>query len=432
MNQILVLLEKSYISLSLSDQKIENIMINNESYQLNDIFIGKTSNSITGLNAAFITLVPDEKNGFIPFHTLNSKTLKKEKITPNKSKSPKLIDYNYNLVQIIREATGNKGPSLTGDICLAGKYTAIQPILHNLETIKRPTNKNQENYIKSLNYLLSQSRILIKQDSMRSHPDFLEKENRILKTHWTKVINRFKKINKPCLIGRQRSLLSRTLCLYQNNIQNLILVDSYIGALRIKNIISKAHKNSTKQCIIKFYERTVKLVNKYSIDILMHELIKTKIPLVQGGYLIIEKTETLTTIDVNSGSLINLITPRDTNITTNYLAISEVVNQIKLRNLTGVIIIDFIDFVNQNDQATHLEYLSKLIKKDDPDTKIIQVSELGLIEMVKPKQRQSIYDNFNYKCHRCDGLGHLEGILRGITKIHYPLITNIENTYQVP
>ena len=152
---------------------------------------------------------------------------------------------------------------------------------------------------------------------------------------------------------------------------------------------------------------------------------KPRVNLYKGGYIVIEKTEALTTIDVNSGSFTILSNSRETGLCINYAAVHEVVHQIKLRNIGGIIIIDFIDSNNQLDQMKILRYMSKLIKQDHVKCNIIQMSELGLVELTRARQGQSIYDAFSRKCRICNGLGYLSLNLTGKKITPYELLVNL-------
>ena len=125
----------------------------------------------------------------------------------------------------------------------------------------------------------------------------------------------------------------------------------------------------------------------------------------------IERTEALTTIDINSGSFKSLPSSRQTSLWINYLAIHEIAKQIKLRNIGGIIIIDFIGSNNQYDQIKLLKYIDNLLKKDHTKCNIIQISELGLLELTRTRHGQSVYDAFTCKCKICNGLGYTSSLL---------------------
>ena len=171
------------------------------------------------------------------------------------------------------------------------------------------------------------------------------------------------------------------------------------------------------------------LIRHYLIDLAISEIMKPRINLNNGGYIIIEKTEALTSIDVNSGSFRHLIGLTDTSFWINYLAIYEIMKQIRLRNLGGIIVIDFIDSNNQQNQIKLLQYLEKLTKKDFVKCSIIQLSELGLVEITRSRQGQSIYDAFTRKCIICNGLGYISTNLNNTKLVSYTLILALHPSF---
>ena len=190
------------------------------------------------------------------------------------------------------------------------------------------------------------------------------------------------------------------------------------------NKIKKSH--AEKKTIIEVHNSELDLIKYYLIDIILTEIMKPRVNLPKGGYIIIEKTEALTTIDVNSGSFTTLHSSRQTSLWVNYSAAYEIIKQIRLRNLGGIIIVDFIDSTNQVDQMKLLQYMSRLVKKDFVKCTIVQMSELGLVEMTRTRHGQSIYDAFSRRCTMCNGLGYLSVNLGIINHNNYELIlTNI-------
>ena len=138
----------------------------------------------------------------------------------------------------------------------------------------------------------------------------------------------------------------------------------------------------------------------------IREALKPRVDLPSGGYIIIEPTEALTVIDVNSGSFTRSATARETVLWTNCEAATEIARQLRLRNLAGVIIVDFIDMDSRRDQLQVLEHFNKALRSDKARPQIAQLSELGLVELTRKRQGQNIYELFGQTCAVCGGLGH--------------------------
>lgn len=413
----LIITEKSQIALIYFKNKLISLVMEHTLYRVNDIYLGKVSSVLTSLDAAFVTLDPLSKNGFISFNHL------RDKLNFNYP----ILSINKNiLVQITREPIGNKGPTLSCDINLTGKYTSLFPFSKSIHVPKDNELEGNKDYLKAISHLLVNPKnmgIMLKHKAVNANINFLILETQILKSRWEKIIIKAHKRFKSSLISKKRIFLHKILQDYSNINWNFIAIDSLEGALRLKNILAKIYGSSfQKSLIIQFHKNQFSLITYYLIDILLLEIMKPRVNLCKGGYIIIEKTEALTTIDVNSGSLTNLQNSRQTSLWVNYSAIHEIVKQIKLRNIGGIIVIDFIDCNNHHDQMRLLRYMSKLLLKDYVRCRIVQMSELGLVELTRSRQGQSVYDAFSRKCDICNGLGYLPFSLNKKTSVNYELL----------
>jgi ribonuclease E len=415
MNYKLIILEKSYLALIYSKNKLLSIIMEHSTYHINDIYLGKLSTKMPSINAAFIILNSSAKNGFIHFDQL---------------KSPFFYDkYNKNiLVQVTKEPIGNKGPTVTTNISLSGKYLALFPFSKGIHIAKPSSNNKERDYLYAIGHLLQPTNmaILIKFGATNANVDFLLKETLQLKTKWLKLSYRSNQMLPPSLVSRRKPFLNTIFENYYKIPFNFIAIDSYEGSLKLKKIISKIYstKNTTR-IMLEYYKDSALLIKQYLIDLVISEIMKPRVNLYKGGYIVIEKTEALTTIDVNSGSFTTLSNSRETGLCINYAAVHEVVHQIKLRNIGGIIIIDFIDSNNQLDQMKILRYMSTLLKQDHVRCNIVQMSELGLLELTRARQGQSVYDAFSRKCRICNGLGYLSINLVRKNHTPYELLVNL-------
>ena len=423
MNYSLIIIEKSRIGLMYFNNKLISIVMEHSIYKLHDIYLGKISTILPSLDAAFIILNPLSKNGFISFEQLKEKNQFYNKV--NDIKSNKSV-----LVQITREPIGTKGPSVSSDINLIGKYIVLLPFSNSVSLARKISIETDKDYSKAISHLLITSevtRIVVKPSITQANVDFLIKEIKILKSKWKKIFLKSRTLLKPSLVSKRKSFLSKILEDYSTINFHLIAVDSFQGAKKTKLILAKVKRfQKRKPVIIEFHRTEYELIKHYLIDIVFTEIMRPRVNLYKGGYIIIEKTEALTTIDVNSGSFTTLNNSRQSSLWVNYSAAHEIVKQIRLRNIGGIIIIDFIDSTNHLDQMKLLNYISKLTKKDYVKCTIIQMSELGLVEMTRTRYGQSVYDAFSRKCNICNGLGYLTTNLTKIDSITYELLlTNV-------
>jgi ribonuclease E len=413
----IIIIEKSQIALIYFKNKLVSLIMEHTLYRVNDIYLGKVSSVMTSLDAAFIALNPLSKNGFISFHQL------KERLS---SDYPSLSINKNILVQISREPIGTKGPTVSCDITLLGKYLSLMPFSKSIHSVKTLEVENQKDYLRAMGHLLINPRkigMLVTHKLLNANIKFLMKEVQVLTLRWRKVTRKIRKKRSPSLISKRKIFLHKILQDHSNLNFSFIAIDSYEGALKIKNILTKIHGSNIHSPLkIEFHRYQFSLIKYYLVDVLLLEIMKPRVNLYRGGYIVIEKTEALTTIDVNSGSFTNLQSSRHTSLWVNYSAVHEIIKQIRLRNIGGIIVIDFIDCNNHQDQMKLLRYMSKLMLKDYVRCNIIQMSELGLVEVTRSRQGQSVYDAFSRRCDICNGLGYLSFKLIKRTNINYELL----------
>lgn len=423
MSYKLIILEKSGIGLIYFHNKLLNIVMEHNLYKVNDIYLGQISTVLPSLDAAFIVLNPISKNGFISFEHSRDKS----QFYGGSTSTP----YQKTMiVQITREPIGTKGPSVTSDVNLIGKYLSLVPFSQFISIKKSTSVDYDKDYVRAISSLLVNPKnagLVVKPNITQANVDFLIREIKILKHRWNLILKRSVKTSKPSLLSKRKSFLNKILEDYSDVNFEFIAVDSHKTAEKIKLILSKVKQfHRKKNTIIQFHNQENELVKHYLIDIVLTEIMKPRVNLPKGGYIIIEKTEALTTIDINSGSFTTLHNSRQTSLWVNYLAAHEIIKQIRLRNIGGIIIIDFIDSTNQLDQMKLLHYMNKLIKKDYIKCTIIQMSELGLLEMTRTRYGQSVYDAFTRRCNGCNGLGYLSINLNKTHTTYYELIlTNV-------
>jgi len=276
------------------------------------------------------------------------------------------------------------------------------------------------------------SGILIKPESIDANTSFLIKEIRILKSRWRKVLHKSTNLFKPSLLSKKKDFIQRIFEEYSNINFNFIAIDSYSGAIRTKKILSQITTlDIKKNIIIEFHSTNLDLIKCYLIDVVLAQIMRPRVNLSKGGYIIIEKTEALTSKDVNSGSSTSFHNPRQASLWVNYAAIQEIARQIQLRNIGGIIIIDFIDSTNQTDQMKLLRYINKLIKKDYIKSTVIQMSELGLVEITRARHGQSVYDAFSRKCNICNGLGYVTSNLISTQNFYHQLNLSSISIFQI-
>jgi ribonuclease E len=189
---------------------------------------------------------------------------------------------------------------------------------------------------------------------------------------------------------------------------NRIVTDTQAGVKRVKqHLMSWSGGRAPEGVVIDNHREPENILDYFRVNAAIREALKPRVDLPSGGYVIIEPTEALTVIDVNSGSFTRSATARETVLWTNSEAATEIARQLRLRNIGGVIIVDFIDMDSRRDQLKLLEHFNRSLKFDKARPQIAQLSELGLVELTRKRQGQNIYELFGRPCPTCGGLGHL-------------------------
>lgn len=382
------------IAAVLQNSKIQEIIAINYDYQVNDIYLGSVHKIFTSINAGFINLGHNKKSGFI--HINDLKPVKK---SHNLSQISDVLSVNQLvLVQIIKEPTLNKGPRLTTNINLFGRYIVLMPFCNTINISRKIYDQNERSYLQALAVLLKPASmgLLIRSSASGVNEDVLLEDFRFLKQQWYFIqkLALFKPF--PCLLYKDEDLVKKIIQdFYQDNI-NAIIVDSEDALKQVKYYLNKWCYQSCVGNNIKLQvcNHAESILEKFNINTTIQNALKPKVKLSLGGYLFIETYEALTVIDVNSGSFNKTDNSKEAVLRTNCYAATEIAYQLKVRNINGVIIVDFIDMNSHRDQLQLLEHFNRVLSIDNAKPQIIQLSKLGLVELTRRRRGQSLFELF--------------------------------------
>ncbi len=421
MSQQIVIAEQARIAALLTDDRVDELIVAQGQYQIGDIFLGTVENVLPGIDAAFINIGESEKNGFIHVSDLGPLRLKKGTFGITELLEPK----QKVLVQVIKEPTGSKGPRLTGSISIPGKYLILQPFGQGVNISRKINTETERSRLKALGVLIKppSTGLLFRTEAEKIKEELLIEDLEQLTQQWENIIKVSESSNPPNLIKRDDDFSLKILRDYIKESTKSIIIDSKFSVARAKDFLI----NYESDIDIEFHDNSLNqhIFEKYEIKKTIQKALQPRVDLPSGGYIIIEPTEALTVIDVNSGSFTRSANSRQTVLWTNCEAAVEISRQLKLRNIGGVIVIDFIDMESRRDQFQLLEHFTSAIKDDSARPQIAQLTELGLVELTRKRQGQNIYELFGKKCSTCDGTGHVENILN--QEISNFKIKNIEN-----
>ena len=407
MSQQIVIAEQARIAALLTDDRVDELIVAQGQYQIGDIFLGTVENVLPGIDAAFIDIGESDKNGFIHVSDLGPLKLNKGVLGITELLEPK----QKVLVQVMKEPTGNKGPRLNGNISLPGKYLILQPYGQGVNISRKINTETERSRLKALGVLTKppSTGILFRTESENIKEELIIEDLENLIQKWEEILKLSENSNPPSLIKRDDDFSLKILRDHVNSATKKIIIDNKLLVDKAKDFL----KSNESNLEIGFHDNDLNehILEKYEIKKTIQKSLQPRVDLPSGGYIIIEPTEALTVIDVNSGSFTRSANSRQTVLWTNCEAALEISRQMKLRNIGGVIVVDFIDMESRRDQFQLLEHFTSTIKDDSARPQIAQLTELGLVELTRRRQGQNIYELFGEKCSNCNGLGHVENLL---------------------
>jgi ribonuclease E len=401
MPQQIVIAEQLRIAAVLHDERVDQLVVAQGRYQIGDVYLGTVENVLPGIDAAFVNIGESEKNGFIHVTDLGPLRLKKGTAAITELLEPR----QKVLVQVMKEPTGTKGPRLTGNLALPGRFLVLQPHGQGVNISRRINGENERNRLRALGVLIKPpgAGLLMRTEAEDVSEELLIDDLEALLRQWEAIQTAAESANPPVLLNRDEDFVHRVLRdLYSPELVRVV-VDTPEAVARAQAFLG--HDHATVQ--LEAHSEPSEILEHFKVNAAIRDALKPRVDLPSGGSVIIEPTEALTVIDVNSGSFTRSANARETVLWTNCEAATEIARQLKLRNIGGVVIVDFIDMDSRRDQLQVLEHFTQALRDDSSRPQIAQLTELGLVELTRKRQGQNIYELFGRACPSCGGLGHV-------------------------
>lgn len=406
MSKQIIIAEQHRIAAVFSEDQIQELIVATGSHQVGDIYLGIVENVLPGIDAAFVNIGDTERNGFIHVTDLGPLRLKRSAASITELLAPQ----QKVLVQVMKEPTGNKGPRLTGNVSLPGRYLVLMPSGRGVNLSRRIRSENERNRLRALAVLVKPAGmgLLVRTEAENVSEEAIIEDLETLQKQWETVQQEAGTTRPPSLLNRDDDFIQRVLRDVYSADVNRIVVDSHTGMKRVKqHLVNWSGGKIPQGVLVDHHRDRIPILEYFRVNAAIREALKPRVDLPSGGYIVIERTEALTVVDVNSGSFTRSATARETVLWTNSEAATEIARQLRLRNIAGVIIIDFIDMDARRDQMQVLEQFNKALRADKARPQIAQLTELGLVELTRKRQGQNIYELFGRTCPTCGGLGHL-------------------------
>lgn len=402
----IVIAEQHRVAAVFAEDQVQELIVASGAHQVGDVYVGIIENVLPSIDAAFVNIGPAERNGFIHVSDLGPLRLKRS----HASISELVLPQQKVLVQVMKEPTGNKGPRLTGDLAFPGRYLVLRPYGKGVHLSRRIEDREERNRLKSLAILIKppQMGLLVRTEAEGVSEEAMIDDLEQLKKLWEDIQQQYQAARGPGLLNRDDDFIQRVLRDVYSDDVNRIVTDSAAGAKRVRSYLQGWNKGQMPPgVVVDAHREPTPILEYFRVNAVIRQALRPRVDLPSGGYIIIEPTEALTVIDVNSGSFTQSATSRETVLWTNCEAATEIARQLRLRNIAGVIVVDFIDMDSRRDQLLVLEHFNKALSSDKARPQVVQLSELGLVELTRKRQGQSLYEIFGYSCPTCEGLGIL-------------------------
>ena len=392
----IVIAERDNIAAVIEKGKVAEFYVHRGEIILGDVYLAQVENILPSIEAAFVN-VGSDKMGFLHAQDVMGKGALQDKLKPKQ----KII------VQVVKEPVGHKGPRVTTEISLPGRFLVLMPNEAGINVSKKITSAKERARLKSIVNLLKPVGVgvIVRTEAEGQTEADIQEDLEILLEKWNNIITSAESMTPPSLLYRDQDLLYRVIREACNEETQEIVVDTAFALNRVQNILQNWHMN--KNINVTLYKGSEPLLVAMDIHKEIKAALQMKVNLPSGGYLFIQTTEALTVIDVNSGKFTNSATQDETILKTNIEAVHEIARQLRLRNIGGMIIIDFIDMTNRVDKLAMMEELELAVEADKAKPQVGQLSDLGLVEMTRHRQGQAISEIFAKRCPHCQGNGYI-------------------------
>ena len=312
------------------------------------------------------------------------------------------------LVQVIKEPIGTKGPRVTAQISLAGRFLVFLPFASRIGVSRKIESREERGRLRQMAAPLlpkDSGGIIIRTVAEDLTVEHMDRELKALLGLWKKIKRKETFVRAPALVQREASLTSGIIRdLFSDKVDKL-----HVDSKQILNEIITYLEQVAPDLIerVTHYQESGPLFDKFDIESEIRDLFKRRVDLPTGGYVVIEPTEALVSIDVNTGRYTGKKDPEKTILRTNLDAAREIARQLRLRDVGGIIVIDFIDMETQGNRDKILQELRTHLGRDRARTRAFQVSELGLIEMTRQRVRPSLWHSMTISCPACSGTGRV-------------------------
>lgn len=377
-----------------------------------NIYLGKIIRVLPGMQAAFVD-INLEKAAFLHASDINSKLIlnQEDDITQQEPDIRTLVrEGQHIVVQVVKDPLGTKGARLTTDITVAARYLVLMPNVGRAGISQRIEDNEERNRLKNIvtPYCDDDHGFIVRTAAEGATELELKHDAEFLRRVWHKVLERKKRKQTSTALYQDLSLAFRVLRDFVGTDLERIRIDSKLTYDQVVEFTTEFAPNLTQA--LEYYPGERPIFDLFDVENEIQKALHRKITLKSGGYLIFDQTEALTTVDINTGAFVGHRNLEETIFNTNIEATQAIARQLRLRNLGGIIIVDFIDMAVKDHQRRVLHCLEQAMDKDNVKFSISGFSSLGLVEMTRKRTRESLEHILCGECPVCSGRGYLKTV----------------------
>ncbi|QNO13598.1 Rne/Rng family ribonuclease [Alkalicella caledoniensis] len=364
-----------------------------------NIYKGKVKDILPGMQAAFVD-IGFNKNAFLYVDDIIRNDEKKEYTIDQLLKKGQDI-----MVQVSKEQIGTKGARVTGQLTLPGRHLVLMPYNNYVGISRRIEDEYERERLKDIADSIKDPNmgVIVRTVAVGVSKEELEKDLDLLIGLWNNTLENYSNYQSPSLVYSDLDLVERALRdLFDKQVDH-IYIDNPEQYRKISQILKR--KSNHLMDKVNLYQSKRPILFQFGVERDLEKAFQRKVWLKNGSYLVIDQLEALTVIDVNTGKFVGTDNLADTVVQTNLEAVKEICRQIRLRDVSGIIIVDFIDMLRETDKELVLTFLEQEMKKDQTKGQILGITKLGLVELTRKKVRKGIYNSLQQLCPLCTGMG---------------------------
>ncbi len=397
---------------------------------IGNLYKGTVANVLPGMQAAFVD-IGLEKNAFLYVDDVFTDIHNDESPPPSRSAIDKLLKVGEEVVvQAVKEPFGTKGARVTGQVTLPGRYLVLVPGADYIGVSRRIESQVEKERLRREAGQIRppEMGLIVRTVAEGADAQSLNQDLQFLMQLWYRVLARFQQKTAPAVLYQDLALTCRIVRdLFVEDFNSFLIDNEHEHEKVCEMLDCYAPQLKKKVCL---YNRSEPIFERYGVEKELEKALQGQVWLKSGGYLVFDETEALTVVDVNTGRYTGRRNLADTILKTNLEAAEEIARQIRLRDIGGIIIIDFIDMAIEEHRQKVLSKLHESIKHDRTKTYVLGLTSLGLVEMTRKKVRQDLAEVLQQHCPYCNGRGRVLTPLAASTRIERDLKKALQKSPQ--